>query len=61
MPRLICLSDTHGHHSHLTGSFAVPDGDVLVFAGDACSSGTPGEWIAFCRGSAPSPTRTRSS
>jgi len=49
MPRLVCLSDTHGQHGRLTGPFAVPDGDVLVFAGDACTSGTPGEWAAFCR------------
>lgn len=48
MPRLVCLSDTHGQHGRLTGSFAVPDGDVLVFAGDACTSGTPEEWAAFC-------------
>ena len=45
MPRLVCLSDTHGQHAGLD----VPDGDALVFAGDACSTGTPGEWRAFCR------------
>lgn len=45
MSRVVCISDTHGQHA----SLAVPDGDVLVFAGDACSSGTPGEWRAFCR------------
>jgi hypothetical protein len=49
MPRLVCLADTHGQHGRLTGPFAVPDGDVLVFAGDACTSGTPGEWAALCR------------
>ena len=49
MPRLVCLSDTHGQHDRLGGAFAVPEGDVLVFAGDACSAGTPGEWAAFCR------------
>jgi hypothetical protein len=27
----------------------VPEGDVLVFAGDACSTGTPSEWRAFYR------------
>ncbi len=45
MSRVVCLSDTHGQHAALE----VPDGDVLLFAGDACSSGTPGEWRAFCR------------
>lgn len=45
MPRVVCISDTHGQHEALD----VPDGDVLVFAGDACSAGTPGEWAAFCR------------
>lgn len=45
MPRLVCLADTHGQHAAL----GVPDGDVLVFAGDACAAGTPGEWAAFCR------------
>lgn len=49
MPRLVLLADTHGQHSRLTGPFAVPDGDVLVFAGDACSVGTAGEWKSFCR------------
>ena len=45
MPRVVCISDTHGQHTPLD----VPNGDVLVFAGDACSAGTPGEWAAFCR------------
>lgn len=49
MPRLVCLSDTHGQHHRLTGALAVPDGDVLLFAGDACAKGTPDEWAAFCR------------
>jgi len=44
MPRLVLLSDTHGQH----GSVSVPDGDVLVFAGDACGAGTPTEWKGFC-------------
>ena len=34
MPRLVCLSDTHGQHA-----FDVPDGDVLVHAGDLTKSG----------------------
>jgi Icc-related predicted phosphoesterase len=28
--RLVCISDTHGHHRRLT----IPDGDVLIHAGD---------------------------
>ena len=48
MPRVVCFSDTHGRHTRLTGRLAVPDGDVLLFAGDACSAGTPVEWAAFC-------------
>lgn len=32
--RYVCLSDTHGRHDQLVGTFAVPDGDVLVHAGD---------------------------
>lgn len=34
--RFIALSDTHGWHEKVV----VPDGDVLLFAGDMCSSGT---------------------
>jgi hypothetical protein len=30
MPRIVSLSDTHGRHDALT----VPDGDVLIHAGD---------------------------
>lgn len=29
--RVVCFSDTHGHHSKLKD---VPDGDILIFAGD---------------------------
>ncbi|MBK8255839.1 MAG: metallophosphatase domain-containing protein [Polyangiaceae bacterium] len=35
MPRLVLLSDTHGLHHRLR----VPEGDVLVHAGDFCTSG----------------------
>jgi Icc-related predicted phosphoesterase len=34
MPRLVCLSDTHGLHD-----FAVPAGDILVHAGDLTKGG----------------------
>lgn len=35
MPRLVLLSDTHGLHYKVD----VPDGDILVFAGDMCNKG----------------------
>lgn len=38
MPRLVCVSDTH--LSHERSPLAVPDGDVLVHAGDATRRGT---------------------
>lgn len=46
--RLVCISDTHGRH----GEVSVPDGDVLVVAGDICGAGYAyevgyfHEWIA---------------
>lgn len=33
--RIVCVSDTHGRHTQVT----VPDGDVLVFAGDFMTDG----------------------
>lgn len=45
MPRLVLLSDTHGLHDVLR----VPDGDVLVHAGDLSSTGKPREVEAFAR------------
>ena len=33
--RIVCISDTHGKHRNLV----VPDGDVLVHAGDITSKG----------------------
>jgi predicted phosphodiesterase len=41
--RIVCLSDTHGYH----GALDVPDGDVLVHAGDATLGGTAPEVTAF--------------
>jgi predicted phosphodiesterase len=43
--RIVCLSDTHTRH----GSLDVPDGDVLVHAGDATRRGTQGEIEDFDR------------
>lgn len=45
---MVCLSDTHGRHAELD----VPDGDVLVLAGDVTRRGRPEEledldaWLA---------------
>lgn len=33
--KIVCISDTHGHHK----KFDIPDGDVLVFAGDMMTAG----------------------
>lgn len=41
--RLVCLSDTHGHHERLR----VPAGDILVHAGDFCTAGRPSEALQF--------------
>lgn len=45
MPRLVLLSDTHGSHD----AVRVPDGDVLVHAGDFTRSGRAHEVEAFAR------------
>lgn len=45
MPRLVLLSDTHGYHEGLD----VPEGDVLVHAGDFCTSGKEMQARAFAR------------
>ena len=39
MPKIVCLSDTH----NCNGAIAVPDGDLLIHAGDATINGTPRE------------------
>ena len=45
MPRIVCLSDTHNFHDQI----AVPDGDVLIHAGDATGRGSIPEIAAFNR------------
>ncbi|KAL5010175.1 hypothetical protein ScPMuIL_012480 [Solemya velum] len=43
--RFVCLSDTH---SQIEGSMVtIPDGDVLLHAGDFCSAGAPREVSKF--------------
>src|SRR5512135_2235582 len=41
--RVVCLSDTHNRHEALL----VPDGDLLLHAGDATMRGTESEIAAF--------------
>ncbi len=43
MPRIIVLSDTHNAHEEIS----VPDGDLLIHAGDATNRGTIEEFAAF--------------
>jgi predicted phosphohydrolase len=43
MPRIVCLSDTHGRHDVLT----VPDGDLLIHAGDMTMRGREPEVEEF--------------
>ena len=43
--RLVLISDTHGDHDHLT----VPDGDVLIHAGDMTENGEVSEVRDFNR------------
>jgi len=42
--RIVCISDTHGQHAKLS----VPDGDILIHAGDFMAFGdAPKEIIDF--------------
>jgi Icc-related predicted phosphoesterase len=41
--RVVCISDTHGQHKKL----ALPEGDLLIHAGDATMSGTIPEVASF--------------
>lgn len=43
MPKIVCLSDTHNRHELI----AVPDGDILIHAGDATNRGTIDEIVRF--------------
>ena len=51
--RIVCLSDTHDFHDRLV----VPDGDVLLHAGDATMGGKPFQVEAFARWFAARPHR----
>jgi len=43
MPKIVCLSDTHNCNEQI----AVPDGDILIHAGDATIRGTIDEIVLF--------------
>ena len=43
--RLVCISDTHSLHAGV----ALPEGDILVHAGDVCNEGTFREAAEFFR------------
>lgn len=45
MTRIVALSDTHGSHEDII----VPDGDILIHAGDFCNYGTEKEIVGFGR------------
>lgn len=45
MTRLICISDTHNRHGHIQ----IPDGDILIHAGDFTARGTAAEVADFGR------------
>lgn len=59
--RIVCISDTHGFHQGMLHS--LPDGDILIHAGDCCKYGSIGDlqlyddWIGSSPG-AFSPGRT---
>lgn len=44
--RFVCISDTHNRHDRL--EHPVPDGDVLIHAGDATQLGMEAELLDFC-------------
>lgn len=43
--RLVCISDTHKRHKEVE----VPDGDMLIFAGDMCGGGSEKSARKFAR------------
>lgn len=43
--RIIALSDTHNEHE----SIKLPDGDILIYCGDATAKGTEPEIKSFCK------------
>jgi Icc-related predicted phosphoesterase len=37
--RIVCVSDTHGIHQDIKKKFEIPDGDILIHAGDVSNVG----------------------
>ena len=54
--RFVCISDTHGHAARLK---KIPDGDVLLHAGDFTSTGRPDEVKKFDDFLASQPHKTK--
>eukprot|EP00744_Colponema_vietnamica_P012753 GILI01017894.1.p1 GENE.GILI01017894.1~~GILI01017894.1.p1 ORF type:complete len:347 (-),score=15.96 GILI01017894.1:26-1066(-) len=44
--RIVCISDTHNHHRHLTR--VIPPCDLLIHAGDISENGSAAEINDFC-------------
>lgn len=55
MTRIVCISDTHGLHDRVV----VPDGDILIHAGDCTNVGIPTELVGFLRWFAALPHRNK--
>jgi len=47
MKSIICISDTHNKHHSLQDHDLIPDGDILIHAGDATGRGTQDELVDF--------------
>lgn len=43
--KIICISDTHNKHDDIE----IPDGDIIVHAGDFTEAGTKGETVRFLK------------
>eukprot|EP00980_Cylindrotheca_fusiformis_P001243 scaffold332_cov117-Cylindrotheca_fusiformis.AAC.3 len=43
--RMVVLSDTHGHHHHMTSR--MPDGNILIHLGDFCNKGSKDDALDF--------------
>ena len=44
--KIVAISDTHGMHRRLDGK--IPEGDLLIHAGDLTRHGSRGEFVDFC-------------
>lgn len=53
--KIVCISDTHNQH----GKLVLPDGDVLIHAGDATMTGKPWELFPFIEWMGAQPHRVK--